>query len=101
MIPLNLRSTLFPYTTLFRSMFEDIYVLNIGGHAIGKTDYPSTMTPKRYDAFLQARDLSERAEIKDKHHDKEFIYRYVYYEPIDISQNAEQRVLEIIYNEDE
>src|SRR5690625_5952969 len=59
------------------------------------------MTPKRYDAFLQARDLSERAEIKDKHHDKEFIYRYVYYEPIDISQNAEQRVLEIIYNEDE
>src|SRR5690625_7033487 len=59
------------------------------------------LTPKRYDAFLQARDLSERAEIKDKHHDKEFIYRYVYYEPIDISQNAEQRVLEIIYNEDE
>lgn len=83
------------------SMVEDINVLNIGGHAIGKTDYPSTMTPKRYDAFLQARDLSERAEIKDKHHDKEFIYRYVYYEPIDISQNAEQRVLEIIYNEDE
>src|SRR5690625_2875148 len=83
------------------SMVEDINVLNIGGHAIGKTDYPSTMTPKRYDAFLQARDLSERAEIKDKHHDKGFIYRYVYYEPIDISQNAEQRVLEIIYNEDE
>src|SRR5690625_6708607 len=75
-------------------MVEDINVLNIGGHAIGKTEYPSTMTPKRYDAFLQARDLSERAEIKDKHHDKEFIYRYVYYEPIDISQNAEQRVLD-------
>src|SRR5690625_7760120 len=44
------------------SMVEDINVLNIGGHAIGKTDYPSTMTPKRYDAFLQARDLSERSE---------------------------------------
>src|SRR5690625_7825384 len=59
------------------------------------------MSPKRYDAIIQALDLSERAEIKDKHHDKEYIYRYVYYEPIDISQNAEQRVLEITYNEDE
>src|SRR5690625_6703940 len=47
------------------SMVEDINVLNIGGHAIGETDYPSTMTAKRYDAFLQARDQIGRASCRE------------------------------------
>lgn len=80
---------------------NEINILNAGGHSLGQSTHNSALTAERRNAFEQTLATTQTSEFRSIWNAAPAIYRYVHYESNYDEGTTKNKVLEIIYNEDD
>ncbi|SFE58446.1 diguanylate cyclase (GGDEF) domain-containing protein [Alteribacillus iranensis] len=79
----------------------DIHVLNIGGYSLGEPVDEARLSPERREAFEKTYATKQPSEVEEEWKGEPAIYRYTPYESKVDNGTTKNKVLEIVYNNNE